>query len=65
MHDEALEVLPKLIEVAGLRDYIFVGHSDGASIALIYAGGSTNVGLRGVITEAPHVFCEKLTVSAS
>jgi len=39
MHDEALEVLPRVLDAAGIGDAILVGHSDGGSIALIYAGG--------------------------
>jgi pimeloyl-ACP methyl ester carboxylesterase len=38
MHDEALQVLPALVEHFALRDVILYGHSDGASIAIIYAG---------------------------
>ena len=38
MHDEATTVLPQLIDVFEIRRPILVGHSDGASIALIYAG---------------------------
>ena len=37
MHDEA-EVLGEVLQNAGIRDPILIGHSDGASIALIYAG---------------------------
>ena len=57
MHDEA-GVLPKVLEAAGIRESILVGHSDGASIALIHAGRDQPVGLRGLILEAPHVFTE-------
>ena len=60
MHDEAA-VLPKVLEAAGVRESILVGHSDGASIALIYsgqAGRDRPAGLRGLILEAPHVFTE-------
>lgn len=60
MHDEAA-VLPKVLEAAGVRESILVGHSDGASIALIYsgqAGRDRPPGLRGLILEAPHVFTE-------
>ena len=64
MHDEGLDILPQLIEAAELQDFILIGHSDGASIALIYAGGTPAIGLRGVITEAPHVFCEKDAVGS-
>lgn len=62
MHDEGLEVLPELLQVAGVRECILVGHSDGGSIALIYAGGTPATPLRGVITEAAHVFCEDISV---
>ena len=60
MHDEGLEVLPRLLEVAGIRDCILIGHSDGGSIAIIYAGGTKATPLRGLITEAAHVFCEDI-----
>ena len=38
MHIEALEVLPKLLDGIGFRRGLLLGHSDGASIAAIYAG---------------------------
>jgi pimeloyl-ACP methyl ester carboxylesterase len=62
MHEEGLEVLPEVLEVAGIGQCILIGHSDGASIAVIYAGGTTAKPLLGVITEAPHVFFEKQTM---
>ena len=57
MHDEAA-ILPEILKEAGIRDFFLVGHSDGASISLIYAGSEPSPGLRGVILEAPHVFTE-------
>jgi len=39
MHIEALDVLPKLLDKIGFRRGLLLGHSDGASIAAIYAGG--------------------------
>jgi len=62
MHEEA-EVLGQVLEQAEIRDAILVGHSDGASIALIYTGlifaGSGRAStLRGLVLEAPHVFTE-------
>lgn len=62
MHREALEVLPEVLNAAGIGDHILIGHSDGGSIALIHAGGHASAGLRGLITMAPHVFCEELSV---
>jgi pimeloyl-ACP methyl ester carboxylesterase len=57
MHDEA-ETLAKVVQRAGLRDVILLGHSDGASIALIAAGRRAIPGLRALVVEAPHVFAE-------
>ena len=56
MHDEAA-VLGGVLDAAGVRDAVLVGHSDGASIALIHAGGAP-ARVRGVVLEAPHVFAE-------
>ena len=64
MHQEGLEVLPELLEVAGIRDCIIIGHSDGGSIALIYTGGTSAQPVRAVITEAAHVFCEEISVQS-
>jgi pimeloyl-ACP methyl ester carboxylesterase len=63
MHDEAL-VLAELLDRTAISDHVLVGHSDGASIALIYAAAAARPGLRGVISEAAHVFCEAKTVAA-
>jgi pimeloyl-ACP methyl ester carboxylesterase len=63
MHDEAL-VLAELLERTGITEHVLVGHSDGGSIALIYAAHNTTRGLCGVISEAAHVFCEAKTVAA-
>ena len=65
MHDEGLGVLPRLLDAAGLEEVVLVGHSDGASIALIHAGGADPGGrVRGVVAEAPHVLCEDLSVAS-
>lgn len=61
MHDEALEMLPAVLEAAGIGRHILYGHSDGASISLVYAGAE-RVGLMGVVAEAPHVFVEQINV---
>ncbi|HUQ76818.1 MAG TPA: alpha/beta hydrolase [Burkholderiales bacterium] len=56
MHDEALTALPELLGALDVQNPILVGHSDGASIALIHAGAGHAV--RGVVAMAPHVFIE-------
>ena len=38
MHHEAHEVLPEVLRGAGIRHAVLIGHSDGGSIAAIYAG---------------------------
>ena len=64
MHPEALIELPEILVRNNIRKFILVGHSDGASIALIYAGENAADYLLGIVNEAPHVFCEQLTTSS-
>jgi pimeloyl-ACP methyl ester carboxylesterase len=62
LHQSALDELPAVLRhLAPGRAHIVVGHSDGGSIALIYAAGRP-AGLRGVITAAAHVFVEEVTI---
>jgi pimeloyl-ACP methyl ester carboxylesterase len=58
MHQEAQEVLPRVLDAAGIRRTVLVGHSDGASIALIYAGSFQDPRMRGIALMAPHVMVE-------
>jgi pimeloyl-ACP methyl ester carboxylesterase len=60
MHREALETLPELLRALGIARPILIGHSDGASIALIYAGSGHP--LRGLVAMAPHVFVEDISI---
>ena len=62
MHREALEFLPELLRALGIAHPILIGHSDGASIALIYAGSGHP--LRGLVVMAPHVFVEDITIDS-
>ena len=65
MHTQALNVLTDILAAAGIDNYILIGHSDGGSIALIHAGGHHALpGLKAVITEAAHVFCEPVTLAS-
>ena len=57
MHAEGLKVLPEVLFSLKIENPILVGHSDGASIALIYAGAGHAA--RGVVALAPHVFVEE------
>lgn len=63
MHDEALEVLPAVIEHFQLREVVLFGHSDGASIAVIYAGAGLGP-VRALVLEAPHVFVEPVCIES-
>ena len=62
MHREALDALPELLDGFGIERPILVGHSDGASIALIHAGSSGRA-VAGLIVEAPHVFVEDRSIA--
>jgi len=64
MHDEALRVLGRVMDEAGVRRAILVGHSDGGSIAAIYAGGVQDFRLRGAVMIAAHFFCEDVSVTS-
>ena len=64
LRKESLSVLPDVLAAAGIEDHVLIGHSDGGSIALIYAGAQERKGLRAIISMAPHVFCEQISVDA-
>jgi pimeloyl-ACP methyl ester carboxylesterase len=63
MHDEASTILPALLATFTIERPIFVGHSDGASIALIHAS-ATDRRVTATILMAPHVFVEAITVAS-
>ena len=63
LHTEALEALPELLDALSIRDPILIGHSDGASISIIYAG-SGRWRVRGLVLMAPHVFVEDAAVAS-
>jgi pimeloyl-ACP methyl ester carboxylesterase len=60
-HEEALEVLPELLSALQVSDPVLVGHSDGASIALIHAAHHP---VTALVLLAPHVFVEEICVTA-
>jgi pimeloyl-ACP methyl ester carboxylesterase len=61
LHREALEALPALMRALGIARPVLLGHSDGASIALIHAAGGHAVA--GLVLMAPHVFVEEVTLA--
>src|SRR6266403_566903 len=64
MHIEALEILPALLDKIGFRRGLLLGHSDGASIATIYAGGVQDHRVRGLAMIAPHFIVEDISVAS-
>ncbi len=64
MSREALDVLPALLNAIGFQHGVLLGHSDGASIAAIYAGGTNDHRLRGVVLIAPHFVVEDVSVAS-
>ena len=63
MHHEALDVLPRVLDAFNISRPALFGHSDGASIALMYAGSRPH-SPAALILEAPHVFVEAVTVTS-
>lgn len=63
MHDEALAVLPRLLDELGVGRPILLGHSDGASIALIHAGAGKRP-VAGLALMAPHVIVEDVSIDS-
>ena len=70
--EEEGRLLPHVLAAAGIGDCILVGHSDGASIALSFAGAhglaqaagqeAAPVRISGLLLEAPHVFAEEVSL---
>ena len=58
MHEEAARCVAPVLEAAGVRDCVLVGHSDGASIAAIYAGTHDDARVKGLVLLAPHFMVE-------
>ena len=63
MHDEAL-ILSEVLDTVEIEEAVLVGHSDGASIALIHAAGPGAGRIRGLVLLAPHSLIEPVTISS-
>lgn len=64
MEREARELLPSVLDAIGFQRGVLVGHSDGASIAALYAGGVQDHRIRGVALIAPHFITEDMGLAA-
>lgn len=62
LHHEALDVLPEVLDACDITNPVLIGHSDGASIALLLAGARLRP-VRGAVAMAPHVFVEDITIA--
>lgn len=65
MHDEALDVLPLVLDAIGFRRGLLIGASDGASIATVYAGSVGDHRVRGLALIAPHFIVEDETAAGA
>src|SRR5271156_7014326 len=63
LNEEACEVLPRVLDAIGFQRGILLGHSDGASIAAIYAGSIQDHRVRGLVLIAPHFFIEDMGIA--
>ena len=60
MHEEATDVLPRVLAAMDFQRGVLIGHSDGASIAAIYAGTIEDHRVHGLVLIAPHFFTEEM-----
>ena len=63
MAEEAIDVLPRILSAIGFQRGLLLGHSDGASIATIYAGSIQDHRVRGLVLIAPHFFTEEIGIA--
>ena len=59
MHREAWEVLPDLLDAYSIKNPVLLGHSDGATIALLHAA---KFPVRATIVMAPHLWVEDISL---
>ena len=67
MHVEGREVAGAVLDAAGIDDAVLVGHSDGASVAIVNAGTRADDSarrVRALALLAPHVFCEDVSIES-
>ena len=64
MTNEAVDVLPKVLDAIGFRQGSLLGHSDGASIAAIHAGKVKDARVKQIVLMAPHFFTEPMGLAS-
>ncbi len=60
---EATDVVPQVLKSFGVQQAVLLGHSDGATIAAIYAGTIVDFRVRGLVLMAPHFFTEPVALA--
>ncbi len=65
MHAEAFGDFPALLHALDVQRPILLGHSDGASISIIYAASESVPEPLGLVLLAPHVMVEPCTVESA
>lgn len=63
MQQQATDILPALLRALNINRPWLFGHSDGGSIALLFAAKFSEA-LRGAIVIAPHIFVEDISVNS-
>src|ERR1700691_1676960 len=64
MHTEAQETLPQILDAICFQSGLLVGHSDGASIVVIYGGSRQDHRVGGIVLIAPHFIVEDVTIAS-
>ena len=65
LHEEAQDVLPKVLDTIGFQRGALIGASDGATIATIYGGGARDPRVRSITLIAPHFIVEDATAAGA
>lgn len=61
---EALGPLAEVLDALGQGPFILLGHSDGATMAAVYAGSRADPRVRGLVLIAPHFFTEPMGLAS-
>lgn len=64
MEREARDVLPAVLDAAGIERAILIGHSDGASIAALHQREVCDPRILGLVLMAPHFFVEEVSIQS-